>query len=282
MKKVNLLILIIAVIILNGCKYKKQAEQLEIEKQDLVSQLEKSESALKDNLSIINETEASLKSLLPEGSVTGQPGEDLTARLNRIVSEITGSLKESEERYKTMRNRYSNSSSRIASLEATIDTLNLLAEEKEKVIADLNRGIAGLNKRVEEQNLKVSELSGNNQARSDTIRTITSRLNSAWYIEGTEDDLREKGIILKTGGFLGFLGRVNTLNPQIDKSRMEMIDIRDKTSFTLNADIRKLEFATTHSAGSYEIKEGDSGTVVINITDPEKFWEGSNYLVIIL
>ena len=68
----------------------------------------------------------------------------------------------------------------------------------------------------------------------------------------------------------------------LDKSRLEMIDIRDKTSFTLNADIRKLEFATTHSAGSYEIKEGDSGTVVINITDPEKFWEGSSYLVIIL
>jgi len=271
-----------AVIILNGCKYKKQAEQLEAEKQDLVIQLEKSESALKDYLSIINETEASLKSLLPEGSVTGQPGDDLTARFNHIVSEITGSLKESEERYQTMRNRYSNSSSRIAGLEARIDTLNLLAEEKENEISELNRKAGDLSKRIEEQNSMIADLTGQNRARSDTIETITKRLNSVWYVSGTQTDLKEKGIILKTGGFLGFLGRVNTLNPQLDKSRLEMIDIREKTMFTLNADIRNLEFVTTHSAGSYEIKGGDSGTVVINITDPEKFWEGSNYLIIIL
>jgi hypothetical protein len=42
MLKLNLLILFMAVIILNGCKYKKHAEQLEAEKQDLVSHLDKS------------------------------------------------------------------------------------------------------------------------------------------------------------------------------------------------------------------------------------------------
>lgn len=282
MKKIHFLILITAVISLNGCKYKKQAEQLEIEKQDLISQLEASRSESEAYLAVLNNAEVSLKSVLPEGMVTGEAGEDITARLKSTVSDITSALADSEERYRTMRNRYSSSSSRIARLEARIDTLNLLAEEREKVIAGLNQEIAGLNRRVEEQNSKISQLNGENKARSDTIRTITNRLNSAWYIAGTETDLREKGIVLKTGGFLGFLGRVNTLNPQLDKSRMEMVDIRDKTSLTLTADIRKLEFVTAHPAGSYEIIEGDAGTLVINITDPEKFWQGSNYLVIII
>jgi hypothetical protein len=100
------------------------------------------------------------------------------------------------------------------------------------------------------------------------------------FIAGNEDELKNKGIIEKTGGFLGLLGRVNTLNPELDKNQLQEIDIRDKTTFTLNAEKKQIEFITKHHPSSYELNDSDNETSLLTITNPTEFWRNSKYLVI--
>ena len=59
-----------------------------------------------------------------------------------------------------------------------------------------------------------------------------------------------------------------------------MIDIREKTTFTLNAEKKHIEFITNHPPSSYELNESSTGTSLLTITDPAEFWRNSKYLVI--
>jgi chromosome segregation ATPase len=279
MKKSELLIMLFVISTLAGCKYKKEAEQLQMLNSNLTSQVAKSDSTLNEYISLINDIGNRLDSIV---SVVEKPRQmaiekDLRKRLNSAVTEINNLLKENQRKYQAL--RYS-TNSRVSVMETKIEDLNGLVEEKDSVINSLNLKITELKSEIEEQISKISSLTNENSSKTDTLDMMIKRLNTAFYIAGTEDDLKNSNIILKTGGFLGFLGRVNTLNPQLDKSRLELIDIREKKTFSLNTDLKNLEFITKHPAGSYEIKTTDPGSVLITVTDPEKFWEGSKYLVI--
>jgi septal ring factor EnvC (AmiA/AmiB activator) len=279
MKTSVLLILIFVISSLTGCKFKKEAEQLQMENNNLTGLVAKSDSTLKEFQSLINDIETGFDTILSGGTKPGQTAisKDLRTRLNRSVTEINNLLNEKEKRNQTLRSLYASSNARVTKLEEEIKELNLLVKEKERVIDSSNMRITGMNNTIEGQNSKISDLVIENR---DKDETLNARLNTAYYITGAEKDLRNSNIILKTGGFLGFLGRVNILNPQLDKSRLEMIDIRGKKTFTLNGDMKKMEFITQHPSGSYEIKEGDPGLIVITVTDTEKFWGGSKFLVV--
>lgn len=281
MKTAVLIILIFVTSSLTGCKFKKEAEQLKMENSKLTGLVAKSDSMLKEFQSLTNDLESRFDTILPGGTKSGQAiSKDLRTRLNRSLTELNNLLNEKEKRNQTLRNSYTSSNARVTKLEEEINELNLLIKEKERVIDSSNMRITEMNTMIEGQNSKISDLVEESRDKAKKLDEITNRLNTAYYITGTEKDLRNSNIILKTGGFLGFLGCVNILNPQLDKSKLEMIDIREKKTFTLNGDKTKMEFITQHPSGSYEIKEGNPGVVVITVTDTEKFWVGSKFLVV--
>jgi hypothetical protein len=165
-------------------------------------------------------------------------------------------------------------------MEAEIEKLNLMIGDRDNMINKLNMKIIGLTSTSKRLDSRISELTDENKYKKDTINMVTDRLNTAYYIIGTEDDLISRNIILKTGGFLGFLGRVNTLSLQLDKSRLEEINILEKTTFNVSAGMKNVDFVTQHPSDSYEIKEINSDSVLITVTDPLKFWQGSKYFVV--
>ena len=242
----------------------------------------KSDSTMKVFQSVINGIETRFDTILSGSTKADQAAisKDLRTRLNRSVTEINNLLNDKEKRNQTLRSLYASSNARVSKLEEEINQLNLLVKEKEQVIDSSNKRITGMSNTIEGQNSKISDLVDENSDKDENLDEMTTRLNTAYYITGAEKDLRDSNIVLKTGGFLGFLGRVNTLNPQLDKSKLEMIDIREMKTFTLNGDMKKMEFITQHPSGSYEIKEGDPGSIVITVTDPERFWGGSKFLVV--
>jgi len=282
MKTLKLVILSFVIISLAGCKYKKEAEQLQITRQDLTSRLAKSDSTLGVYLSIINDIGRRLDSLAMESNTPQQAaaGNELRDRLNTTVNAIRNLMNENDKRYQALRSRYAGSNSKLASLESEITGLNTLVEQKDSLINVLNVKIAGLNGTIEEQNLKLSDLSNENVKKDESIESAIKKLNTAYFISGADKDLQDKNIIAKEGGFLGFLGRVDVVSPAIDKSSLEMLDIREKKVFDIQSISKKVSCITYHPAGSYELKENGPDSSQLTVTDPEKFWEDSKLLIV--
>ncbi len=272
------------VISLTGCKYKRESEQLKISNQNLTANLAKSDSTLKANLMLVKEFETRIDSILSGGKKPGQmvSGTELKTRLDQTVNEVNDLLNDNKDKYQSLRNMLARANSSGLMKDAEIKNLNALIVKNDSIVNSLNLKIEGLNNTIDAQSSEISNLTDESRTKSDTLTAITNQLNIVYYISGTKEDLIDRNVIIKTGGFLGFLGRVNILNPNLDMKVLEKIDMRQKTSFTLNATLKKIEFITHHPAGSYEIKEVNPGSVVLTITNPAKFWELSKCLVIVI
>lgn len=278
------LIFILVIILVTGCKYKKQSEQLLLDKNELSAQMTECDSTLRTYSESFQNMVATIGEMLPENQDLAQPGkgEDFREDADRAVKVLVDAYRESESNYRVMRNRYANASSRVSEIEGELADLRLMVEEKDSIINVSKTEISGLNDSLEEVNMKVDDLVAGNAELSERIGMMTGQMNTAYYAIGTEDELISGNIIEKTGGFLGFLGRVNTFSPSLDREALEKIDIREHKTFTLKTNPRKIEIITLHPSSSYKMEVVNSEEVVVTVTDPEKFWSLSNYLVIVI
>jgi hypothetical protein len=105
------------------------------------------------------------------------------------------------------------------------------------------------------------------------ITLFTNILNEAYICFGTTKMLKDAGVL--SGGFL----KKAKLNmSQVNPSVFTKIDIRQQNSFKIAG--KKPEILTQVPAGSYKITDNGDGTSTLTVTDTEKFWSMSNYLVV--
>ncbi len=283
MKSIKSLLLIL-ILALTGCKnYKEQVEQLQTTNQELSSSLENCNSSLEEYRNTFNDIEARLNRALPGATKAGQNEnlQQLKARVNITIAQIDSLLKTNEQREQALRNRAYRAGSQVANLEEEIDTLNLMLVKKDSILNNYNKIIAELNSTIGELNSEIEELNQINTQMEERAEMITDSLNYAYFTSGTEDELIEKNIVEKTGGFLGFLGQVKTLNPQLDLSQLEKIDMRERKSFEVNAEADNLLMISPHPQGSYTIEANDEESATIAINDADEFWKVSRYLVLV-
>ncbi|MDP3451952.1 MAG: hypothetical protein Q8R90_03260 [Bacteroidales bacterium] len=282
MKTFRILIVLFTITSLFGCKYKNEAKELEKQNQSLTLELAKSDSVSNVYLMIINDIESAFDSIIPaEKLSTSVPlGQQLRARFTNKMDEMNNQMLEHEKKYRSLSYRFAKSNATISEMSAKIEELNKVVKEKERLNSELAQTLNELENQNEEQAATIKSLVEQIKALDEIIESKTNSMNVAFYITGTQRELREKGIIEKSGGFLGFLGRVNTLNPNLDKKHLEQIDIREIPTFTLNAKIKDIEFITRHQPESYQLEESTDGTTTLFITDPSEFWRNSKYLVI--
>jgi hypothetical protein len=282
MKTLGVLVVLFILTSLWGCKYKNEAIELQKQNQGLAIQLAKSDSMSNVYRTTLKDIEGVLDSIIPEdNTLDPAPVEKkLRARLTQKVNEINGLLLEKEKNYNSLNYRLIKSNNLVSEKSAMIEELNTEIREKENVNSNLNQTVKKNEKQIAEQSSQIESVIQEKQKLNEALETKTNTINSAHFIAGSEDELRNKEIIEKTGGFLGFLGRVNTLNPELDKNHLQMIDIREKTTFSLNAEMKKIEFITNHHPSSYEMKESSTGASLLTVTEPVEFWRYSKYLVI--
>lgn len=211
---------------------------------------------------------------------SGPVEKKLRARLIQKVNEINGLLLEKDKNYNALNYRLIKSNNLVSEKSAQIEELNTEIKEKENANVNLTQTVKKHEKLIAEQSSQIESVIQEKQKLNEALETKTNTINTAHFITGSEDELRNKAIIEKTGGFLGFLGRVNTFNPQLDKNQLQMIDIREKTTFTLNEEMKKIEVITNHHSSSYEMNDSGNGTSLLTITNPAEFWKNSKYLVI--
>jgi hypothetical protein len=146
-------------------------------------------------------------------------------------------------------------------------------------ILSLVNDLESLNFEVGELYSSVADLRAENIKQGRVIDVQAMHLNRAYYVIGTDKELKEKEIITKKGGLIG-IGRVEQMMEDVNQDLFTVIDIRRQTVFPLDA--KKVNLVTTHPSDSYIIRKDEETKryYSFEITKPEEFWEASKYLVI--
>ena len=155
---------------------------------------------------------------------------------------------------------------RVASQEAQITSLMTELEQNKIVIKNLNQN--------------VSDLTTSNQEKDETIAKQAAEANQAYFVVGSYAELKEMGIVDKTGGFIG-IGRKQVATTNMNTENFTMIDRTQVTTITVNK--KKAVVISNHPDNSYELVADDNDESVVaylRILNPAQFWQYTKFLVI--
>jgi len=192
----------------------------------------------------------------------------LMARLRYVVarvSEVEGALATSRERVKN--------------LTALSDSLRTAFDSS---VSNLQAVIATQKNTIDLLTERVDALTAENVALRDSLAT-------GYYIVGTRDELKKKGILTEQGGgrVLFVLWRTGkTLQParNLNPRDFHAIDTRTVTQIPLPSATGEYRVASLQDLSYVAEERHDNkftGTPVLTITSPADFWSTSKFLVII-
>jgi uncharacterized coiled-coil protein SlyX len=193
----------------------------------------------------------------------------MIAKLRYVVTRV----RETEKQLSQSRQRIKNLTSLSDSLRATLDS----------TVTNLQAVIATQKQTIDFLTDRVNTLTSENVALRDSMATV-------YYVVGTRDELKKKGILVEQGGsrVLFILWRTGkTLQParNLDPSQFTAIDSRQVTEIPLPDPKAEYRVASLQDL-SYVAQERKhnkySGTPSLTITSAADFWRNSKFLIIVL
>ena len=160
----------------------------------------------------------------------------------------------------------------IQNLQKMVDFINAQLAEKSKQIESLELAVQNKDAKIDELRYGINELSKESEYLKEQNYQQDKELNVVYYIVGTKKELKDLGL-LKSNLF-----SKKILSENIDKSIFKVGDRRSLK--TISIDDKKAKLLTNNPENSYTITSNEDGTAILEITDPEKFWSMSPYLII--
>jgi chromosome segregation ATPase len=285
MKKISYL-LIIALFL--SCSDKEKISQLEKDKQQLQLALDSlnHDTELKNQFiqeysNTINEVYDNLENIRKREGLIAKYSKDIEKNQNITLRErmlsnlksIDAYLKSSKAKVQELNAKLNKQRMSYDPLKETVERLNNTIIEKEKYIAELKNQISDLYIEVDAARKEI-------EAKEEVIQETTKKLNLAYYIIGTKNELKDNGIIEEKGGILG-LRKTKKLAPAFDESLFTRVDISSTDKIDLHRKINKIEIISPHNPDSYHLAENGEEQSSIEIIDPQEFWK-MKYLVILV
>jgi predicted nucleic acid-binding Zn-ribbon protein len=221
--------------------------------------------------------------------VVGAEGASVNERQQVLkrVTDLTARLRSSESRLATSQRRLrdltkNNDSLRVtlADFQATIDGLQATLESQKNTIATLEADLTGARQQV-------ATLTTEKQTLTDTVSALTERENTVYYVIGTRQELKDKGLIREEGGtrFLIFTRTGEVLKPahELDPSAFTLADRRTMTEIALPDPAKEYQLITPQNIAYSNIPLDAKGKVkgTLQITSPERFWGNSKFLILV-
>jgi len=267
--------------VLTACNYKTDAyKSLEQEKDSLLLEEQKKTAQLNQVLAVMNLIEDNFTQIREaEDFVTFQTGqeqltEDSMQRVVENLDLIKTTLTDNRKQIDSLTKQLNKSKSASRDLKKLIERLNGKIEEHTQLITKLQGQlalkdirIAELDQLVTDLNTSLTDVQENVTQKDNTIATQDAQLNKVWYVFGTRKELKEQEIFTRNG----------LLEEGFNKSYFLESDIRKVSEIALYS--KKAKLLTNHPASSY-VLEKVNDYLVLKITNPNKFWEISHYLVI--
>ena len=240
-------------------------------------------------LSTINEIENALESIrAAEGIILMENQEGNTSKAVSEINAIQQTLRENRDKINALEKQLADQGAKSKALNQTINRLKKQLDDKDvyinnlkdelqqsrQQIADLSEQVSDLNENISNLNSSLDVMNEMNAVQQETIENQDAMLNTVWVCVAAEPALIEKGIISKGGLF-----QAKEISKQgFDKSQFVQADKRELNVIPLNT--KKAKMMTTHPENSYQINEGEQGSLELQILDKEAFWSISNYLVV--
>lgn len=166
----------------------------------------------------------------------------------------------------------------IKGLQVKIASLETTLKQYETDISELKTSLAQKDIEIGQLNSNVSALALTVTEKDEKITEQINLMNQAYLVSGTYKELKEKGILIKEGGFLG-LGRRESLAGDLSDTLFARIDVREIKMIPVNS--KNVKLITEHPSDSYEVvQENENLIAYIEIKDPETFWKISKYAVV--
>lgn len=271
---------------INRVNQQKDSLQLIIDKQNYT--LTERDSSISDYISYFKDVERNLDSITAKQQMITvnsdksgiESKENKKIRITSQIENINNLMDQNRKTIASLNKKLKSSGRKNAELEKMILKLNNELEQKSIELVALNQNLTELNLQIVQLQTAMEMLTVENAAKSQNIAEQTAALHTAYYVMGKSKDLQELNIIDRKGGLLG-IGRTSKLNENVDKNKFTQIDYTKVGTIAINDDAK---IVTTHPSDSYTLeKDGKDKKHVKNlmITNPEKFWSASKYLVIV-
>lgn len=285
MKKLLFLFGIIGLISSCGPDYKSEVERLQREQDSLRFVELMKDSTINSYMVDINEIQNNIDFLIEQEGMMMQNdvnspelNPNQKVKIINNIAIIRSLIDDNKKKLVSLQNKITKSNFRIEELEKMIANLNNELNERDSNIAILNNNVSSLQNEIQKKVEELELAKNSNNDKSEEIQEKTILLHTAYYVVGNYKDLRDKKVISKKGGLLG-VGKTNSLVNDFNQNVFTKIDYTNNKLIDIVS--KKVEIVSTHPVNSYKlIKQGDK-IMALDITDPEKFWSSSKYLVIV-
>jgi septal ring factor EnvC (AmiA/AmiB activator) len=265
--------------------HQAEIDQVNRQKDSLASIINERDSSLNDFLTSFNEIERNLDSIARKQNAIsvntekqGELNKSTKDRINDNITAINQLMNENRAKIAELNKKLKNAGGKIAHFETMIQTLNEQIAQKDRELASLNDKLNSLNTQVAQLQTSVDTLTRTTASQSQTIADQTAAMHTAYYVVGKSKDLQNMHVIDKTGGLLG-IGKTSKLSPALDNEKFTRIDYVQVS--TIPIDSKGAKVITTHPADSYTLNKENNKVVSLQITNAEKFWSTSKYLVVV-
>jgi hypothetical protein len=280
-------ILIAAVTLsLTSCKNEEPMQDTRVvrERDSLIKIIDENENSTNEFVASFNEIEKNLDLVREKQGIIAVNADKLNDskmnqkdRINEEIKAINDLMDANTKTIKDLNKKLSRSGRKNKELQKTVDLLTEQLNDTYGQLEQLNAQLESLNAQVTQLQTAMDTLNSQNMAQMQNIQTKTAELHTAYYIVGRSKELQDSKIVDKKGGLLG-LGRTAKINDNVDKTKFTKIDYVETTTIPVNS--KDVKIITAHPTDSYTLDK--TGKVVNNIiiSDPEKFWSSSKYLVV--
>jgi uncharacterized coiled-coil protein SlyX len=147
----------------------------------------------------------------------------------------------------------------------------------------LEATIANYDSVIARQRADIATLSSQIAALTDTV----THLNTVYYVAGTQDELIQKGIVVREGGsrfplLVAKVGQVLVPARELDPTAFTPIDRRSVTEIPLPESGARYRIASRQDIQALAAPPADGKvTGAVKIADPDKFWGGSKFLILV-
>ena len=289
MKKLVLSLMAFAAVLASCDGIGGNQSRLQAENDSLQAALNERNAELDEMMGTFNEISEGFRQInAAENRVDLQRGalsEGSLSAKEQIASDIEfirKQMEENKQQIAKLQQQLKSSRTNSAQLKKAVESLTQELVEKTKRIEELQAELASKNIRIQELDAAVTTLTteketlvAENEAKAQTVAAQDKALNAAWFVFGTKKELKDQRILTNSGVFRkGDVMQDEAMN----KDYFTQIDIRTTKEIKLYS--KSADLLTTHPAGTYVLEEDGKGQLTLKITNPEKFWSVSKYLVI--
>jgi outer membrane murein-binding lipoprotein Lpp len=272
------MIVLIAACLLTGCnqgeidRLTAEVDSLTAQNQQLADENNEIKTYVNEVDKLIEEVDKDLGKIV-ETEVDMQAttkSEDLKDKLTLIGQHIV----DSKEKISDLEKKLSSSRTDLKGLKKVVAGLREQVETKEAEIVTLMQEKGVLEADIESMGLEIEE-------KTQTIadqEMVIEESKKRWYVYDKEKNLKEKGIIKKTGGFLG-LGRSTKVTADLNVADFTEIHSDTDLMISIPHPMKKVKLLSNHKMNSYQLMENGDQTT-LEIANADAFWAASKFLVI--